>query len=69
MTTFKEANQLRLALKMKLSHYGWYNGSAIYTNEDDYAIVVHVDRLDDKVRKVIPPLIDGVSVKTEIDKG
>jgi len=68
MTTFREANQIRAALKMKLSNYHWYNSSCVLFDKDDYYIVVHVKRLDNQVRKTIPPVYDGVTVKTEVDK-
>lgn len=68
MATFREANQVRAALKMKLSNYSWYNGSAVMFDQDDYAIVVHVRKLDNQVRKAIPPVSDGISIRTEVDK-
>lgn len=67
MSTFKEAHQARLSLKMKLSSYAWYSGSGVFTDEADYMIIVNVKKLDNQVRKLIPPVIDGVSVKTEVD--
>lgn len=69
MSTFREANQVRVALKMKLSNYHWYNSSNVLFDQDDYYIVVHVKRLDNQVRKTIPPVSDGVSIRTEVDKG
>lgn len=68
MTTFREANQIRAALKMKLSNYSWYNSSCVLFDKDDYYIVVHVRKLDNNVRKTIPPVSDGVSIRTELDK-
>lgn len=68
MTTFREANQVRSALKMKLSNYSWYNNCSVLY-DDDYFIVVHVKKLDNQVRKVIPPVVDGISIRTELDKG
>lgn len=68
MTTFREANQIRASLKMKLSNYSWYNSSCVLFDKDDYYIVVHVRKVDNQVRKVIPPVLDGVNIKTEIDK-
>ena len=68
MKTFREANQIRAALKMKLSNYAWYNSSNIMYEQDDYCIVVHVRSLDNQIRKIIPPVLDGVSIRTEIDK-
>ena len=67
MSTFKEANQVRAALKMKLSNYAWYSASGVFTAADDYIIVVTVKKLDNQVRKLISPVIDGVSIKTEVD--
>ena len=65
MATFHEANQARLELKMKLSNYCWYDSSAVIINNDGFGIVIIVDVVDNKVRKVIPPTINGVSIKTE----
>lgn len=67
MATFKEANQVRVALKMKLSVYSWYSSSAIMSENDGYSIVVSVQNLDNKVRKIITPVIDGVSIKAELE--
>ena len=68
MSTFSEANQVRLALKMKLSNYAWYRASHIATVDDGFAIVVSVTHLDNKIRKIISPVIDGISVKVEVDQ-
>jgi hypothetical protein len=67
MVSFSAANQIRLAMKMRLSHYGWYLSSRVAPTKggDDYEIIVNVRRLDDKVRKVISPVVDGVYVKVE----
>lgn len=67
MVIFKEANQVRLALKMKLSHYAWYNSSVIIMTKDGYCVVIGTKHIDNKIRKIIPQVIDGVSVKVEID--
>jgi hypothetical protein len=65
MSTFKEANQVRLQLKMQLSVHSWYSSSTVISDDDGYAVVVLVKRLDNKTRKIIPPVIDGISVRTE----
>jgi hypothetical protein len=65
MITFKEVNQVRLALKMKLCYYHWYNSSVIVADGDGFSILVLVKVLDNKVRKVISPVIDGVSVRVD----
>lgn len=65
MATFTEANQVRLALKMKLSQYAWYSSSRIFASNDDFAVLVYVKQIDNTVRKVIPPVIDSISIKVE----
>lgn len=67
MAIFFEANQVRLALKMKLSAYGWYSSSAVISQDDGYSIVIVVKRLDNQVRKLVPSVINGVSIKTEVE--
>lgn len=67
MSTFNEANQVRLALKMKLSQYAWYSSSVVLSFNDDFGIVVYARHIDNKVRKLVPPVIDGVSIKTELE--
>lgn len=67
MATFREANQIRTALKMKLAVYSWYKGSVIFAVSDGWGITVSTKKLDNSVRKVIPPVIDGVSIRTEVD--
>lgn len=66
MATFKEANQVRLSLKMKLSQYAWYNSSHVISDSDGYSVIVEVKRIDNSVRKLIPPVIDGVDIKAEL---
>jgi hypothetical protein len=52
---------------MKLSQFAWYNSSAVVSDKDDgYAVVVIVNHLDNGVRKQIPPVLDGISVKAEL---
>jgi hypothetical protein len=65
MPTFKEANQVRLALKMKLSQYSWYLSSVIVSSQDGYSVIINCKYVDNKVRKLVPPVIDGISVKAE----
>jgi len=65
MATFMEANRTRLELKMKLSNYAWYHSSAIISETDGYAVLVTVDSVTNQVRKIIPPVLNGVSIKTE----
>ena len=67
MVTFSEANQARLGMKMKLSMYSWYSSSAVTTEKDGYSVVVVVKVLNNNVRKTIPPVYNGVSVKTEVE--
>jgi hypothetical protein len=67
MSTFSEANQVRLALKMKLSMHSWYSSSTVLSLDDGFGVVVGVKQLDNTIRKLIPPVMDGVSVKTEVE--
>lgn len=67
MGTFKEANHIRLSLKMKLSMYAWYSSSAVTTDSDGFAITIFVHYLNNQVRKIIPQVIDGINIKTEIE--
>lgn len=67
MSTFGDANQVRLMLKMKLSQYSWYNSSTVLSNDDGFGVVIGVKHLDNAVRKLIPPVVDGVSVKAEVE--
>lgn len=66
MATFSEANRVRLSLKMKLSQYAWYNSSVILSNNGDYFISLFLKKIDNQVRKLISPVIDGVDIKMEI---
>lgn len=67
MVTFSEANQARLALKMKLSQHAWYSSSTVASDKGGYSIVVHVTTLNNTVRKAIPQVVSGVSIKTELE--
>jgi len=67
MTTFAEASQTRLILKMKFSNYSWYNGCSVVTDDDGFAVLIGVTRLDNSVRKIIPNVHEGVVIKTKIE--
>lgn len=67
MATFRDANQIRLRLKMKLSQYAWYNSILVIPDSDGYFVSVNVKRIDNQIRKTIPPIIDGITVKTEAE--
>ena len=67
MSTFSDANQVRLQLKMKLSMYAWYNSSTVISVDDGFGVVVGVKHMDNSIRKLIPPVVNGVSVKAEVE--
>lgn len=67
MNTFSDVNQIRLKLKMKYSQYSWYSSSRVMPDGDSYSIIVSVHKLDNQVRKIIPPVINGVSVRAEVE--
>jgi|HubBroStandDraft_5_1064220.scaffolds.fasta_scaffold11763_5 hypothetical protein len=67
MSTFKEANQVRLKLKMKYSQYAWYSSSVVISTDDGFGIVMMAHQIDNKIRKLISPVVDGISVKTELE--
>ena len=65
MSTFREAGQVRLMLKMKYSQYAWYKSSAVYASGDGFGVLITARQVDNKVRKLVAPVVDGVSVKVE----
>jgi hypothetical protein len=65
--TFNEANQAKLSLKMSLSNYAWYKSSFVGVDGSDWIVVVNVRALDDKVRKTVPIVHHGVSVRTVLN--
>jgi hypothetical protein len=67
MSTFREANQVRLILKMKLHYYAWYKSSVVVSNKEEYSVVIGAKHLDNKIRKLISPVMNGVSVKVEVE--
>lgn len=67
MPTFSEANQVRLSLKMQLSQHWWYNSTSVVSVDDGFGVVVGVKHIDNAVRKIVPPIVGNVSVKTEIE--
>ncbi len=66
MTTVKEANQVRAALKMRLSRFWWYCYSDVLSGKSGYYIVVYVKQQNNFVRKHIPYVISGVTIKPEL---
>lgn len=67
MPTFQASNQVRLSLKMKLSLYAWYSSSNIYAVSDGWEVSISVKKIDNKVRKLIPPVINGVGIRVEVE--
>jgi hypothetical protein len=67
MATFKEANQVRVELKMRLSNHSWYKSSSIITDNDGYSVLIEVKEINNSVRKAIPPVINNIEIKTEAD--
>lgn len=67
MSTFSEANQVRLVLKMKLSQHSWYSSGRVISIDDGFGVLIGVSRIDNQIRKLISPVIDGVTVKTEVE--
>ena len=67
MSTFREASQVRLVLKMKLSIYSWYSSSTVISVDDGFGVVIGVKHMDNSIRKLVPPVVDGVSVKAEVE--
>lgn len=67
MTTFKEASQTRVALKMELSQYSWYNGCGVYASPESYFIGILVSKINPKVKKTIPSKKNGVNIKILLD--
>lgn len=67
MATFSEANRVRLSLKMKLSQYWWYGSSTIISEQGDYTISVSVKKIDNQVRKSVPQVFEGVSVRMSLE--
>ena len=67
MTSFKEANQVRVKLKNKVANYSWYATSGVSLENNSYFVEVTVKRLDEGVKKAIPRQLDGVNIKTILE--
>jgi hypothetical protein len=67
MSSFSEANQVKLSLKMSLSKYFWYDSITLGTDNENWCVVVSVNKLDSSVKKLIPNTLQGIPVK--IDTG
>ena len=67
MAIFSEAHQVRMSLKMKLSNHSWYNWSSIVTESDGYSVLINVKKINNFVRKIIPPIINGVGIRIELE--
>lgn len=68
MSSFNEANQAKLALKMQLHHYACFNSIVVSSESDGFGVVVFVDHIDDKVKKLVPQVCQNVSVSLEKSK-
>lgn len=67
MATFGEANQLKSALKMKLINYAWFRTANVVTCDDGYQIIIVASKIDNTVKKIVAPVINGVNVKLELE--
>lgn len=67
MATFSEVNKVRLSLKMKLSQYWWYSSSSVAMEPEGFSILISVKKIDNQVRRLVPPLINGVSIRTNVE--
>lgn len=67
MTSFAEAHQARLILKMKFHVYPWYKYTAVLPDKEGYSAVIYVKYLNKSIRKTIPIIIGNVSVRTEVE--
>ncbi len=67
MATFSETNQLKYALKMKLVNYAWFKNAHVVSSDDGYSIVVVTSKIDNFVKKIVAPVVKGISVKLEIE--
>ena len=67
MASYFEANRVRLSLKMKLSQYCWYNSSTLVMQDDGFSVSIGVSKINNQIRKLIPPVINGVSVRTNLE--
>ena len=65
MASFSEANQIRLSMKMKLSNYAWFDSSGVFPEEDGFGVLIVVSELNNNIRKLIPPVVDGISIKVD----
>lgn len=64
MTTFSEANQAKLSLKMQLHHYAFYDSAAVIIEHNgDFGVMILVRGLNDNIRKIIPTVHMGTSIQ------
>lgn len=63
MATFKDANQVRVNLKMKLSCYSWYLSSSVLMAPNNYFVGINTSKIDNSVKKIVPNQVDGVDIK------
>lgn len=66
MSSFSEANQARLSLKMMLIFHAWYQSSSVASDDGDFIILVHVSHMDNTIRRTIPIVHRGVNVKVDV---
>jgi hypothetical protein len=66
MILFNEATRALTSLKIPLSQYSWFKCLGVEPDLDGFCVVVYVGHIDNKVRKIIPPVYNGVSIKIEV---
>lgn len=66
MSSFNEANQAKLSLKMLLHFYSFFQNISVEADEIGYDVVVTVSKMDAKIRKIIPMVHKNVIVKVNV---
>ena len=67
MATFQEANQLKSSLKMKFINYSWFRTINVIAGNDGYDVVVITGKIDNSIRKIVAPVINGINNKLELE--
>lgn len=65
MSSFNDAAQARLSLKMLLSNYWWYEGSVVISDGDSYSVIIYSQIIDNDIKKLVPTVHKDVSVKLD----
>jgi hypothetical protein len=66
MTSFFEADQARLKIKMILINHNWYKHASVVKDDEGFSILIGVSHVNENIRNIISNISNNVTVKMSV---